>query len=109
MLITSENTNELVEIALKTSSLKDILILCKCPSMIVRRALAKNTNISQEIINYLINDPVLNVSYTAYKNPNNKNKEKVFYEENLRPCIICEDDNKFLSCEKCERINDHHF
>ena len=109
MSLLLKNINELIEIALRTSSLTDISFLVKYPSMNVRRALAKNTNISQEIINQLLNDPVLNVSYMAHKNPNNKNFEKTFIEENLRPCVLCEKDEKFLSCEKCEKINDHYF
>jgi hypothetical protein len=76
--------------------------------MIVRRTLARNNNLDQEIINNLLKDPVRNVSYIAFKNPNNKNFEKVF-TNNERPCVICEKDESGSFCKDCDLIKDHNF
>ena len=108
MILSSKNINELIDIALKTTSLDDMLFLTKHPSMIIRISLAKNTNINQNILNYLINDPVLNVSFIANKNPNNKN-EKFIFDNVQRPCVICKEEEKNLACENCDHIKDHNF
>lgn len=108
MSMNLNNINELIDIALKTNSLVEISVLSKHPSLNVRRTLAKNPNLSQDTINYLINDPVQNVSYIAFKNPNNNNFEK-FFESELRPCITCEENEKDLFCQNCDHIKDHNF
>lgn len=108
MILSLKNINELLTIAIKTTSIDEMLFLVSNPSMIVRRALAKNNNLNQNIINRLLNDPVLNVSYVAYKNPNNQNFEKVF-DQNMRPCVVCDKDEYGLSCHNCDLIKDHNF
>ncbi|MDZ7818801.1 MAG: hypothetical protein U5K55_09340 [Aliarcobacter sp.] len=45
MYLISKNIDELITIALKTTCLDEMLFLKSYPSMIVRRALAKNNNI----------------------------------------------------------------
>ena len=54
MYLNSKNIDELLEIALKTTSLDEMLFLKSYPAMIVRRALAKNHNIKQNIIDSLL-------------------------------------------------------
>jgi phosphoribosyl-dephospho-CoA transferase len=108
MVLGFKNINELLEIALKTTSLDEMLFLTTHPSMNVRRSLAKNINLEQEIINDLLNDPVVNVSYVAFNNPNNKNFEKKF-DESLRPCVVCKKDESGLFCSNCDLIQDHSF
>jgi hypothetical protein len=108
MSMNLNNINELIDIALKTKNLAEISVLSKHPSLNVRRSLAKNINLSQDTLNYLINDPVQNVSYIAFKNPNNSNFEK-FFESELRPCITCEKNEKELFCQNCDLVKDHNF
>jgi hypothetical protein len=108
MILGFKNIDELIDIALKTTSFDEMLFLTKHPSMIVRRSLAKNININQDILNNLINDPVLNVSYVANKNPNNKNFRFLF-DDVQRPCVICEKEEKDLVCENCDHVKDHNF
>lgn len=102
-----KNIDELIQIALKTTSLDEMLFLTKHPSMVVRRTLAKNNNLDQNIIDNLLNDPVVNVSYIAFQNPNNKNFEKVFNNE--RPCVVCKKDENGLFCKDCDLVKDHNF
>ncbi len=108
MILSSKDIDELITIALKTTSLDDMLFLTKHPSMIVRRSLAKNININQDILNNLVDDPVLNVSYIANKNPNNKNLKKDF-DNFQRPCVICDKEEINLACEDCDHVKNHNF
>lgn len=108
MDLTSKSINELLEIALKTTSLDEMLFLKSYPSVNIRRALAKNDNIQQNIIDSLLYDPVLNVSYIASKHPNNSNFEKKF-NENQRPCVLCKKSEIGLICVDCDLVKDHNF
>lgn len=108
MDLTSKSINELLQIALKTTSLDEMLFLKSYPSVNIRRALAKNDNIQQNIIDSLLYDPVLNVSYVASKHPNNTNFEKTF-GENQRPCVLCKKSEIGLNCVDCDLIKDHNF
>lgn len=108
MILGFNNIDELLRIALKTTSIDEMLFLTKNPSMVVRRALARNNNIDQVVINRLLNDPVENVSYIAYKNPNNKNFDKIF-DQNKRPCVVCEKGEYGLLCQSCDLVKDHNF
>ena len=56
-----------------------------------------------------MNDPVQNVSYMAYINPNNKNKNEKSFTEELRPCVICEKSEIGLVCENCDKLTCHNF
>ena len=101
------NINEILNLALKTSSLSEILLLKNHPLALVRRTLARNRNLNQEVINSLLYDPVQNVSYIASINPNNTNHERVF--EDLRPCVICSEDERTRDCDKCIKTLEHSF
>ena len=98
-----KNISELLDIALKTTSFDEMLLLKNHSSMAIRRNLARNLN--QEIIDSLLYDPVQNVSYVASIHPNNKNFERTF--DNLRPCVLC---NKNQSdCSFCHETMSHSF
>jgi len=103
-----KDINELLEMALRTTSLDEMLFLNQHPSMNVRRALARNSNLPQDIINKLINDPIQNVSYMAYIHPKNKNFEKEF-ESQQRPCVVCQKNEIGLVCTNCDLVQDHNF
>ncbi|MDD2886439.1 MAG: hypothetical protein PHY66_01460 [Aliarcobacter sp.] len=102
-----KNINELIDMALKTTNLNEMFFLKEHSCMLIRRALAKNLNITQDIISTLLFDPVQNVSYIASINPNNKDNSRIF--EDLRPCVTCEKHEKNLNCIDCPLVKDHKF
>ena len=93
---------ELIDIALTTTKEDIIEYLVHSPYMNVRRALARNRNISTHIINILAMDPVVNVSYMAIKS-NRSNINKEF--NNVHPCVSCNLDERHLNCSQCSILN----
>ena len=87
-----KNISELLDIALKTTSFDEMLLLKNHSSMAIRRNLARNLNLNQEIIDSLLYDPVQNVSYIASINPNNKNLSSVVVDK----IITLKDEKYFL-------------
>lgn len=106
MDIRLKSINELIDIALKTTCLKEMLFLQEHPSMNVRRSLAKNINIDESILNVLSFDPVENVSYMAGLNPKSKTNRE-FTE--LRPCVRCDKDDSGIYCLDCDEVKEHKF
>lgn len=98
--------SELLDIALYTTSLSEMLFLEKHPSMNVRRALAKNKQIDENVLANLLFDPVQNVSYIAGLHPKNKNIREI---DSNRPCVICEKDEKYIDCIDCILVQEHSF
>ena len=107
MCMLEKSMQELIDLALRTVSVSEMLFLRNHPSMNVRRALATNNNITETILESLMNDPVENVSFKANMHPK-ANKRKVF-SENLRPCVTCEKAEKGLVCIGCPAVSDHSF
>lgn len=105
MSILKRNYEELLDLALNTTSFSEMLFLVDHNSMNIRRALSSNNNIHESILNMLIRDPVQNVSYVASQNPKN-NEKREFYEQ-LRPCVLCDEKEHILKCEDCKKISDH--
>lgn len=101
--------NEMVEKAIGTRDLSDMVDMVKSPYMLVRRALAKNIHTPQNLINILSMDPVLNVSFPASTNPKSTIIRN-FDEEKLPPCVTCKiAENKLLCRSGCKRKEDHSF
>ncbi|TLP39234.1 hypothetical protein [Arcobacter arenosus] len=73
-------------------------------SMNIRRAVARNINITTETANKLVKDPVLNVSFMASKNPKSSEK-KDFDENSLNYCVLCEEDERYMNCSQCYEAN----
>ena len=99
-----ETKEEQLDIAKNTSCEKTLHSLHDSKYMNVRRAVARNPNISDTTVNILLRDPVLNVSYMASKNSKcseNRDFSKTFISE----CVLCEDDERYLDCVSCERKN----
>ena len=107
MCMLEKSMQELIDLALRTVSVSEMLFLRNHPSMNVRRALATNNNITESILETLINDPVENVSYKASMHPKADVTKK--FDENLRPCVTCEKAEKGLVCIGCPAISDHRF
>ena len=101
MNLSTKTIDELIELALRTTNLSEMLFLQRNPSMNVRRALARNRNLDNRVLKMLTYDPVQNVSYMASQHP--KNPYKRNFDE-TRPCVTCEKDEKGLFCESCPNL-----
>ena len=106
-MTTNNSINNLIDKALRTTSLEEIAALITSPYMLVRRALAKNSNTPATFINTLCTDPVLNVSYVAINNP--KSTVSRDFGDSLPSCVTCKVDERKLDCEKCDTKNIHRF
>lgn len=106
MDLRTKSVDELIEVALTTSCVKTIEFLVGYPAMIVRRALAKNSNTPVNVLNMLAVDPVLNVSYIAASNP----RSSVNREFDCLPtCVTCTVDERKLNCTDCNTKKAHKF
>ncbi len=106
MNLAGKSVEELVEVALTTDCMKQIESLVEYPAMLVRRALAKNMHTTAEILNKLVHDPVLNVSYIAASNPRSTIARDFGF---LPVCVTCSIDERRMNCEKCSIKDDHKF
>lgn len=104
MNISTQSIDDLISLALQTTNLDEMLFLQKNPSMNVRRALARNRNLYDEVLNLLAYDPVENVSYMASQHPKILNKREF---EDVRPCVNCEKDEKGLYCLECPKLTEY--
>ena len=103
------NLNEAIEKALTTRCMDEMQTFVKSPYMLVRRALAKNSNAPVEFINRLSKDPVLNVSYIANNNPKSTVARK-YDEDKIPPCVSCQNiENDLICMSGCLRKEDHSF
>ena len=105
MGLIGKTIDELIDLAKSTNNLNEMLFLEKNPSMNVRRALARNRNLYDEVLNRLLYDPVENVSYIASKHPNIKEKREF---DNPRPCVTCNKDEKNLNCKDCTSLTSYY-
>lgn len=101
MNILIKSKDEQLEVAITSNKLSALEQLKKSPYMNVRRAVARNRNISSEIANGLAYDPVLNVSFMALKNPKVTVNRK-FNDNSFSICVLCEKDERYLDCKTCE-------
>lgn len=104
MGLIGKTIDELIDLAKSTTNLREMLFLAKNPSMNVRRALARNQNLYDEVLNKLLYDPVENVSYVASIHPNVKEKREF---DNPRPCVTCNKDEKGLNCKDCIHLTNY--
>lgn len=104
MSVFGKTVDEYIDIAKSTTNLNEMLFLQKHPSMNVRRSLARNVNISDEVLNNLLYDAVENVSYMASKHPKIK-LEREFGK--LRPCVSCTKEEKGLNCLNCPELTSY--
>lgn len=95
---------EQLNIAKNTNCEKILHSLHDSKYMNVRRAVARNPNISNTTVNILSRDPVLNVSYMASKN-SKCTQSRDFSKTTISQCVLCEVDERYLDCLACERIN----
>lgn len=95
-----EDIQDLMNKARVTNNKDEQLFFSKHPSSLVRKSLATNSSISDEILKKLLRDPTVNVSFFA----NQKSLEKrVFNEDDLKNrCVLCKDVlNDVSKCERC--------
>ena len=101
MNIRTLGVEDLIELALRTKDVKEMSYLQRNPSMNVRRALARNINIADEVLKKLAYDPVQNVAYMATKNPKSRIKRDF---PNARACVTCQKDESGLNCTGCPEL-----
>ena len=93
-----------LDIAKNTNCEKILHSLHDSKYMNVRRAVARNPNISDTTVNILLRDPVLNVSYMASKN-SKCSENRDFSNTYIPECVLCEVDERYLDCVSCKRKN----
>ena len=89
--------------AIESKDLEELRLLQKSQYMNVRRAVARNISIDEQIANLLVNDPVLNVCYIASQNPKCTQKRE-FSSSVITACVMCDKSETALSCEECEKL-----
>lgn len=99
MSVLPSNLNELIDLAFNSRDFGIHEILKGYADVNVRRALAKNRNISTDIANILAKDPVLNVSFVAIQNPNCTIRRD--FSSNLPRCVVCPKNERDLDCHLC--------
>lgn len=96
------NYQEKIRLAYTTNSLETLKQLMNDENAKVRRAVARNHNSSKDILDFLVFDPVMNVSFMAYSNPNSTKHRK--FSEEVHPCVTCLEDETKLNCNSCKKI-----
>lgn len=102
----NKSRSELLELAKSTSDNFLLTELSFDVDSMVRRAIARNTNTPSNILNTLLKDPVLNVSYMASMNPNCP-ASKTFSKDINHPCVNCTKDERSMQCTNCERLSSY--
>ena len=97
----TKSKEEQLDLAVKSNCEKILYSLHDSQYMNVRRAVARNINISNMTANILSKDPVLNVSYMAIKNPKCTNTRDLS-NIHIPECVMCEHDERSLDCRACE-------
>lgn len=97
----------MLELAKTTSNISILTMLANSEYSIVRRAIARNKYTPLNILEVLINDPVINVSYMARKNMDCLNQQ--FCCNINHPCIFCEEDERRLPCSNCAKFHDYFY
>ena len=105
MVTSIKSVIELIQIAKCTTSVDILDDLKTSSNMNVRRAVAKNINATTKILNDLVVDPVLNVSYVASLHKNCTEKRE-FYDI-TNPCVLCEKDEDYLECSNCNQLREY--
>lgn len=95
--------DEKMNLAYSSNDHEVLYALSRDVSSKVRRLLAKNRNITNNILQSLAFDPVMNVSYMAIANPNCSFSRE--FEADLHPCVLCTKDERNMNCHTCNEIN----
>jgi hypothetical protein len=101
-----KDTQELYDLAFKTSDVNILKHLSEHENSTVRRIVAKNNSTTTAILNTLACDPVLNVSFMAGKHP--KCTLRRDYTDISNPCISCEQDERTMICTGCKNL-EHYY
>lgn len=102
MSIADLQNKNLLELAKSSTESSILSELANATDSIIRRAVARNINTPSKILAFLIEDPVLNVSYMASLNPNCISSRD--FSDASHPCVICESDERLRICEKCKNL-----
>lgn len=96
---------EIIKIAKSSSDRNTLSELSNHNSPMVRRVVAKNSYTPEKILEKLSYDPVMNVSFIAVNNHNNKKIQRQFEESH--PCVICNQDELLMNCTNCNRLQSY--
>ena len=101
-----QNLIELIRLANTSNDSSTLEKLASNVNTLVRRAVARNHATPFKIVNSLTDDPVLNVSYMASKNPNSSTT-RVF--ENIdHPCVVCQVEEQHMNCTGCDTLKNYN-
>ncbi|MEA1915470.1 MAG: hypothetical protein U9N30_09150 [Campylobacterota bacterium] len=101
-MIPDKTYNEQLQLARQSTDDNILSKLIRSPLMRMRRALARNSNLSAQKIDALAHDPVLNVSYLAVKHPKCTIKRE--FDFHLSPCVTCDIAEHTVDCTACEYL-----
>ena len=104
IMVAYENDfDQKVSLALNSNDINILSVLRNDLSSVVRKSVAKNIHTTQELLNELAFDPVLNVAYTAIKNPNCTIQRE--FKNYSHPCVMCKNDfSNILNCQDCLKL-----
>ncbi|MDB2405424.1 hypothetical protein N9W00_00630 [Arcobacteraceae bacterium] len=108
MLNKNNSDIELLEIAKVTTNIEILNKLKNNSSPTIRRAVARSKYASSEILEYLSNDPVLNVTYMVHKNDNCSNLGLRELADISNPCVTCLEDERYRDCHNCNMIKEYY-
>lgn len=107
MNMEEKRQKELIKKASMTNCPEELWEFHLSKIMNVRRAVARNRNISEKIANNLVSDPVLNVSYMAAQNP--KSTITKNFNGHLTECVVCDKEEHIIDCLSCHHKNKSSF
>jgi hypothetical protein len=100
------NKGNLIDLAINSSDTSVLEQLSKSNNIKVRRAVARNRYTSASVLERLLFDPVLNVSYMASLNSNNILQRE--FDEITHPCVLCTKDESSLNCSSCKNLSRYY-
>ncbi len=103
MSIDENNFEHKVSLARNSQDINILKKLKSDISAIIRKSVAQNLHTTKELIDDLVFDPVLNVSFIATKHPN-CTVQREFSDTN-HPCVHCKNDFiKIENCNSCKKL-----
>ena len=105
MIKSSDNLSQKVSMALYTEDIDLLSKLMLDVSSRVRRAVARNNFTPSGILDVLVKDPVLNVSFMALQNKNCSNK-RVIIKDIDHPCVCCKVKDDIMDCDSCVKLEE---
>lgn len=103
MIAVSDNLAQRISLALNTEDVSILSKLMSDVSVRVRRAVARNRFTPSSVLEVLIEDPVLNVSFMASQNKNCQ-KKRIIDRDLDHPCVSCKAKENNMDCDRCVKL-----